>query len=408
MNSRRKLFLTLLLLTLPIVCFANSDTLKVTAANDLSFGRLNQTIKLTSKQLKPLGKIDLNRIHIKTAAGRELLCQAVDTDGDYHPDEVIFQVDFGPEQTQHFYVYVGGRQFYKPAQYKAYGRFVRERFDDFAWENDRIAFRTYGQALKTWKGGPLTSSTIDVWVKNTKRLVINDWYMTAHYHADSGEGGDLYRSGNSRGVGGDGLWSDGKLWTAENYVDSRVLTDGPIRVMFKLTYDAFDVNGNKVKETRRISLDGGQNLNHFKILYKQKKQGKLVAGIGIEKSNLSAKEVRKGIEPGPGHKSKERLPGAFTKKDINAQHGWITTEQPLSEDKLYCAIIVNPQNFVKVTEDEKNELVLAKVTNNHVLSYWSGFAWSKSGQFKGYKAWKTYIDHFARELQSPIKVTVSD
>ena len=49
----------------------------------------------------------------------------------------------------------------KKEQYKAFGRFVRERFDDFTWENDKVAHRTYGKALETWKGEPLTSSTID-------------------------------------------------------------------------------------------------------------------------------------------------------------------------------------------------------------------------------------------------------
>ena len=32
------------------------------------------------------------------------------------------------------------------AQEEARGRFVPERRDDFAWENDRIAFRVYGPA----------------------------------------------------------------------------------------------------------------------------------------------------------------------------------------------------------------------------------------------------------------------
>lgn len=31
---------------------------------------------------------------------------------------------------------------------KVYGRFVPERYDDFAWENDKIAFRMYGKSLE--------------------------------------------------------------------------------------------------------------------------------------------------------------------------------------------------------------------------------------------------------------------
>ena len=383
MNKAKRSFTLIILLMAPLFCYAAAKQLTVTAVNKLGFGRMNQTIELSADQLKPLGDVDLNTIHVKDAAGRELLCQAVDTDGDYHPNEVIFQADFAPNQTRQFTVYVGKKHMYKRSQFKAYGRFVCERFDDFAWENDRIAHRTYGKALETWKEEPLTSSAIDVWCKNVSKLVINDWYMMDHYHTDTGEGADLYSAGDSRGDGGNGLWADGKLWVSKNFVDSRVLANGPIRVMFQLTYEAFDVNGNKVKEVKRISLDAGQNMDHYQSFYKPEKSGNLVTGIGIEKTRL-------------------------TKKDVNADHGWMTTEQPLSEGKLDCAIVVSPQNFEKTAEDSKNALVLAKVPNDNTASYWAGFTWSRSGQFKDYDAWKTYVDHFAREVQSPIQVTISE
>ena len=63
----------------------------------------------------------------------------------------------------------------------------------------------YGAALETWKQEPLTSSGLDVWVKRTPRLIINDWYMVDDYHRDTGEGADLYSVGRTRGCGGSGL-----------------------------------------------------------------------------------------------------------------------------------------------------------------------------------------------------------
>ena len=79
---------------------------------------------------------------------------------------------------------------------------MRERHDDFAWENDRVAHRMYGPDLEIWKKEPLTSSGIDVWVKRAKRLVVNDWYMTDDYHRDNGDGADFYSVSKSRGCGG--------------------------------------------------------------------------------------------------------------------------------------------------------------------------------------------------------------
>ena len=56
---------------------------------------------------------------------------------------------------------------------RAYARLVPERKDDLAWENDKVAFRVYGPALRS---GP-EDSGIDVWCKRVARPVIDKWYV---------------------------------------------------------------------------------------------------------------------------------------------------------------------------------------------------------------------------------------
>src|SRR5690606_21827569 len=56
---------------------------------------------------------------------------------------------------------------------KAYARYVPERFDDFAWENDVVTFRMYGKALE---GKRDDAQGVDFWAKRTTDLVINAWY----------------------------------------------------------------------------------------------------------------------------------------------------------------------------------------------------------------------------------------
>jgi len=131
---------------------------------------------------------------------------------------------------------VGPKQVFAKDQYKAFGRFVRERFDDFAWENDLIAHRTYGKALETWKGEPLTSSTIDIWSKRTPKMVINDWYLADDYHSITAKARITIPRAKSRGCGGNGIWENGKLLTSSNFIDSNVLANGPIRILFELKY----------------------------------------------------------------------------------------------------------------------------------------------------------------------------
>lgn len=380
----------------------------ITVTNNLSIGRLNQTIEIPLQQLIAFKASDYDRIHVRDDAGREILCQLTDVNGDLKLDNIIFQSDFAPNQVRKFFFYTGEIHLPKASEYKTYGRFVKERFDDFAWENDRIGQRVYGTALKTATiGGPLTSSAIDIWPKRTSKLIINDWYMTDHYHVDMGDGADLYVSGKSRGVGGDGLWSRDSLWVSENYTDSRVSTTGPVRVSFDLQYNEFDVNGVMVREEKNIALDAGQNLNHFTVRYKPGTPVKLQAAAGVQISTLTAEEVRKGLAPYNNKVSIERLPGAVIQQDSDKTRGWFIFRQPVSEGELFTAIIIDPSQFVKMTQNNNNVLVVTNLPADNVFSYWAGYTWTRSGQFKDFEEWKQYVSEFARRVQSPVTIKIN-
>lgn len=381
----------LLWLALPTAAFAaaaapNPARLAITASNPLTFARASQTIELSAKDLAPLNEKDFTKVHILDAAGKEVLAQAVDTDFDslHLPDLVIFQADFAANETKKFTATVGAKQTYLKEQFKAYGRFNRERFDDFVWENDRIAHRMYGKALETWEGEPLTSSTIDIWSKRTTRMAVNDWYLADDYHVDHGEGADFYSAGRSRGNGGSGLWAADKLWVSNNFTASRVLANGPIRILFELDYDAFDVNGVKVTETKRISLDGGSNLDHYQSTYKPAAPGALTVGVGLKK-----------------------VTGA--EKAFNAARGTLTAWENVEKNqgKQGIALVVDPKSLDRAAEDSLNNLLLVKATPANTVSYWAGFFWDKSGQFPSYQAFQAYVDQFAQGLQAPITVKVA-
>lgn len=390
MTMKRTSAIILVAAALALPMLSNAADLTVTAVNQLPLARVSQTIELTASQLVPLGAKDLATIHVKDAAGKELMVQAVDTDGDAYrkPDIVIFQSDFAPSETRTFTVTTGGKHVYTKDQFKAFGRFVRERFDDFTWENDRIAHRTYGRALETWDGEPLTSSTIDIWSKRTPRMVINDWYLSDNYHADHGDGADFYSAGLSRGCGGNGLWAADRLWTSRNFVNSRVLANGPIRVLFELEYAPFEVNGISVSEVKRVSLDAGAQLDRFQSSYQQftrpGQTQKLTAGIGLKK--VAGEQVQ-----------------------ANAERGWLVKWEPVENNggQQGLAVVVNPKSFARHTEDKLNQLVLAPVAENGTVTYWAGFCWDRAGHITNAEAWQKYVDEFAQGLASPIEVSVA-
>ena len=212
----------------------------LTLTNPLDTRRSAETVELAAVDLiKLVPGLDIKKIQVVDAQGKPVLSQLVDTDGDETPDQIVFQADFGPNESKAFRLRVAERGLAAEANYKVYGRFVRERHDDFAWENDVVAHRMYGPDLEIWKKDPLTSSGVDVWVKRVPKLVVNEWYMTDDYHQDHGEGADFYAVGKSRGCGGLGIWSGGKLHVSKNFIGSRVLANGPIRLMFELSYAAW-------------------------------------------------------------------------------------------------------------------------------------------------------------------------
>jgi hypothetical protein len=376
--------LALLILALAGTCTAQQTQLTVTAVNKLNIARQSETLELTTAALAPLGEKDLMKLHVRDSAGKEVLSQAVDTDyDDYHkPDVLIFQADFQPNETKTFTVVAGAKREYTREDFRAYGRFVRERFDDFAWENDLVAHRTYGKALITWKGEPLTSSAIDIWSKRTSKLVINDWYMIDNYHADHGEGVDAYSAGPTRGCGGNGIWSKGQLYVPTNFVDSRVLTNGPIRVMFELVYEPFDVNGVKVSQVLRVSLDAGSQLNHFRASYQAPSGGESLAlAVGLKK----VKDAQ---------------------KNLNAERGWFTIWESVEKNQGMqgLAIIVDLRTFEGVTEDSRNHLLVLKPGITAPVSYWAGFAWDRAGKITSSESWNAYVEQFSEKLRSPIQI----
>lgn len=387
MKSTTKIRATILLALFPMLMANAAEQLTVQAVNKLQIARTNQTIELSATQLAPLGIGNLELIHIRDSAGKELLCQAVDTnfDASHTLDEVIFQSDFAPGETKSFTITVGKKQKYKKDDYKAYGRFVRERFDDFAWKNDLIAHRTYGKALETWKREPLTSSAIDIWSKRTSRMVIDEWYMVDNYHADTGDGCDVYSAGSTRGDGGSGFWSDSTLFAPKNFVMSRVLANGPIRVLFELDYDAFDVNGANVSETVRIALDAGSQLDHYQVYYKSDNSSPLAPAVGLKKVNSEEKEYA-------------------------AENGSLTIWEPMDKNMGMqgVAVIVDPKMLAQQAEDKSNNLLVLKPGTNNSFSYWAGFTWDRAGHITTPAAWKKYVANFAQGIQSPIEVCIKN
>ncbi|MFC1620203.1 DUF4861 domain-containing protein [Candidatus Neomarinimicrobiota bacterium] len=370
-------------------CTNKGPDLIISAQNTLDLTRQNETIELQWPQVDSFfGGIRPTRLGIvDEQTGIQVVHQAIDEDQDGNYDLLIFQTTFEPLATKSFKISRQARASGEDVEPLVYGRFVPEREDDFAWENDQIAYRMYGPALG--ETGTV-SSGIDVWTKSVKYLIIDKWYANGEdsYHEDHGEGLDFYKVGNSRGCGGLGIWQDGRMYTSHTFDSWKIIAEGPIRFICELSYATWSLGSNEISEVKRISLDAGQNLNRMESIFRYKRvveKLRFAAGLAIHE------------EQGIGELVADQ------------EAGCISFWEPGTEGNghLGTGIIMDPKKIVDVTTDAGHHLVVSKTTDLMMKAvYYAGAGWDKSGDFPDAKTWHTYVAEFALRLANPIEVAI--
>ena len=185
----------------------------------------------------------------------------------------------------------------QPAQEEAkkvYGRYVPERKDDFAWENEYAAYRMYGPALK----GENPSNGVDLWLKNSPALVIEKMYERElqhgrPYHINYDGNLDCYKVGHTCGCGGlvvltmDESASESSIrtWIGGPYDRWEILKQTPDSFVFRLEYDSLLVDGHVLQESITITSEAGTALNKAEVVLTSNQQpvfsNQLFAGGGI-------------------------------------------------------------------------------------------------------------------------------
>lgn len=385
---------------------AAAGKLAVTVANPLNLARPAETITVpwhAVEQAIP-GAL-LQHLAVIDSAGRSLPYQVTNIAPEAKDPKnlgvaygvLIFQHDFAAgEKSATFTVQpIGDVAPVFPS--KVFARYVPERLDDFAWENDKIGHRIYGPALeapdkaKTGKE-VLVSSGIDVWCKRVSYLIVDRWYNKGHdhYHKDEGEGMDMYSVGTSRGCGGTGIWNGHALAVGGNYRTWKVLANGPIRAIFEVTYAPWAVGGQRIAETKRFTVDAGHNLDRIESTFAvvEGKRSDLTVGIGLTKHSADLNQDAQ-VE-------------YTAKPDASSIALWVLHK---TEGSLGTAVIVPEESFAGFAEDARNKLILARAVPGQPLRYYAGAGWSKAGEFTTKQSWDDYIAHCAACIRTPVRVS---
>lgn len=364
----------------------------ITVINSLNIEREFETVELTKKSLGLPDAAKLEELAIKEKnSGLFLESQAVDNDGDGTMDVLLFQPKINASSQKDFEVVVA-KNTSATKNSICYSRFVPERTDDYAWENNKVAFRTYGPVAQQMvenkiEGGTLTSG-IDAWLKRVDYPIINKWYEkatngTGTYHKDTGEGLDNFHVGNSRGVGGIAVKVDNKYYFSKNFISWKTITTGPIRTSFILTYADWDAKGNKITESKLISLDYGSYLSRFEISITGTKT--IAAGLTL-------------------HDKKGTI-------GTNIKEGWLSHWEPIDDSEIGTGLVTPKNtltsfdNYLTDDKDLSNLYGNLKVKDNKTI-YFVGFGWKKGSPFQTKTEWETYLSSFAKKINNPLVVKV--
>ncbi len=354
-----------------VVSCGNSGEHKVTVSNPAAIDRANETVEIVLA--------DLNGVAAETAI-------VLDENGVQIPSQVytdangvtklLFQANVAANAEAVYTVGNGTREEFET---RAYSRYVPERLDDYAYENNLVAGRIYGPALED----PRTFGS-DVWLKCTDRLIVDEWFKKGDYHHNYGDGMDCYKVSNTLGGGAFAPVSEeGKLVLGDNYASFDHICDGPIRTEAVFEYPEFDVDGHAVSATRVLSLDANSRFVKSEVTFHNEAPLKVALGA-VRHDVLATASGENWL--------------AFTEKASD-------TDDAERDGNISVALVcANPGLNAVEDLDGHAALVLSAPVDGPVIG-WTGSGWSQGGVASA-AAWEAEVANFAARVAQPLVVKI--
>ncbi|MDR1744017.1 MAG: DUF4861 domain-containing protein [Dysgonamonadaceae bacterium] len=369
----------------PLFAGCSSSELALTVENASSLNRENEMVEVPWDELqKKWNETDAESIIVTDQSAKQIPYQWI-TEGVGSISKLIFLASVKAGAKAVFKIKKGKSETFAT---RVYGRLVPERKDDFAWENNRVAFRIYGPALEAT--GEI-SNGMDFWAKNTDSLVIDKWYKNdlagiASYHEDHGEGLDFYKVGRTLGLGMTAPYIGDSLRLGNNFIAATILDRGPLRLTFELKYKPYAAGSKTITETRVISLDAYSRLNKIEQTFVVSDGTDIPVATGIvmqQPADYAADVIFS--EPQKGIMAYELQP--------DSANGTIYTG------------VINPASFSEIKTGEGHLLGINNCVSGSKYVYYAGGAWSKAG-FRSFEEWVGFLVNRQAELGSPLKVRI--
>ncbi len=394
------------------------EQFQVSVTNPLDSLRKDVTVQLDINSIKEKHSDFNPHAFIVFDKEKELPSQTEDINGDRNPDRIVFLTDINPKETQNITVRYSKdgektREYEKRTQavlgekvdYKLVkGEYSGGRFQDVdsakvpadhvahdalyriegpGWESDLITYRYY---LDSRNRNDIFGKKVHELV--LQKLGINDLVSNSmeSYTKMLDWGMDIFKVGESLGIGSIGMWYDNKVYTVSktDSVIAIIATNGPIRSDVYTKYYGWQVGKEKYNLFSNLSISAGSRLTKTDL--------ELTGGEANFCTGLA------------------KHPNCGFMKSVNKNSEWgyiaLYGKQSLSGDNLGIAVFYKNPDLIKTTEDKDSYIVVLKPANGK-LQYYFAAAWEEEPNgIKNKDKFQLYLDKTIEELNNPVKTTI--
>lgn len=404
-----KIFFYIFLL-IPLFLFANVKSKTITVKNEINKDRKDAYVVIYSAELKKDDE-SFDTQSLKIYDGEKEIPYQIEKNKS-KGDQIILVVDIKANQSKELKLVWGNdeKSEFKSRTYAELAMKNPSSFDGKKFRGDTFqnvtkikvpAFHTDHDALFKYEGPGWESEKVgyrfyldwrnatDIFGKKVNELVLKNIGLhdtlaqDDSYHNMQDWGMDIFKVGNSLGIGSLGMISNGKvvMVSKTDSIYCAVSKNGPIKSEIKTNYYGWQVDNNKFNVESRFSITAGSRLSKHAIVIEAEPEN-LVTGLAKYEGT------------------------SFIKS--NNKKGWnyiaLYGKQSLAGDDLGIALFYKQKDFIELTEDNLSYIVKLKPANGK-LEYYFAAAWQQElNGIKNQKEFEEYLSNTIQELNNPIKV----
>jgi len=390
-------------------CSGNEERIEISLANPKDFERMDEYISISADKL--LSKFAFNKNSFKVLDGnKEIPIQLENLDG---KEYLSFVLSFGLKEKKTLYLLEEDNKTEKKYTSRVYaevamkvdyklvdGKYTGGRFQNFdslkvplnhtdhnalfkyegpGWESDKVGYRYYID----WR------NRIDIFGKKTNELVlrnvgVNDIYAKDDsYHNMQEWGMDIFKVGNSLGIGSYGMMIGDSIYTVSkrDSVFCKISANGPVKASVTTLFYGWQVENDKYNLTSDLSITAGSRLTKSELSVSGNPQN-LVTGLAKD----------------PNAEFFER------KGDKTWSYFAVYGNHSLAGDKLGIALFYNNNERISLKETSDSYAVALKPSEGKIIYYFCA-AWEKEPEgIKSKEEFISYLEKTLERLDNPIVI----